>query len=339
MTELPPLRIGIAGLGGHGRSIQDAVAAVPALCVGAVYDPDEGEARAAADRFGCPAAPSFDALLAHVDAVVLVTPNALHRAQTQAAVAAGLDVFVEKPIANTVADGRAMVEAAEAAGRTLMVGHNMRFGAAMRWGREMIAAGRLGEVVSVEVHFSSDTGLRLSNASWRLRPDQCPLLPMMQLGIHGVDLIHYLVGPIQSVFARARAVTTTGGVVDSVVAAFDLTDGALGTMVSNYCTPVDFRVHIAGTEGALGGTPAVLSFTPRADGEPETHDASADGYASYAAQMQAFADAVRGRTEPETHGWAGTQALAVVEAMADSIARAASVEVPLLRPHALDHAS
>lgn len=340
-TPTPPIRIALVGLGGHGRTIQGAAEAAPGLSVVAVYDPDPKESTLAAVRFGCDRAESYEALLSRgdLDAVSLCSPNAVHRAQAEAAFAAGLDVFVEKPIANTVADGRAMVEAAEASGRTLMVGHNMRFGAAMRWGHGVIASGRLGRVVSVEVHFASDTGLRLPEASWRLRPEECPLLPMMQLGIHGVDLIHYLVGPIRSVFARARAVTTTGGVVDNVVAAFEMADGVLGTMVSNYCTPVDFSLRIDGTEGALVGTPARLTFAPRAGGEPETHDASADGYASYTAQMQAFAEAARGRTAPETDGWAGTQALAVVEAMTDSIARTASVEVPLLRPHAPDHAS
>ncbi len=83
----------------------------------------------------------------------------------------------------------------------------------------------------------------------------------------------------------------------------------------------------------------MLTFRPRQGGESQTLDASADGFASYAAQMQAFAQAVRGRTEPETHGWAGTQALAVVEAMTDSIAKNAPVEVALLHSRALSHAS
>ena len=338
---LDPVRIALVGLGGHGRTIQGAAEAAPGLDVVAVYDPDPAEVARSAEHFGCAAAPSYESLLDldGVEAVSLCSPNAAHRPQAEAAFRVGLDVFVEKPIANAVADGLAMIEAAERAGRLLMVGHNMRFGDAMRWGKGVLEDGRLGRVVSVEVHFSSDTALRLDASSWRLRPDQCPLLPMMQLGVHGVDLVHYLVGPVRSVFARARAVTTTGGVVDSVVAAFDLEGGVLGTMVSNYCSPVDFRLVIAGTEGTLAGTPAVLTFTPRAGGEPRTLDATADGFASYAAQMQLFADAVRGRTEPETHGRAGTQALAVVEAMTESIGRGVPVEVPLIRPLALSHAS
>jgi predicted dehydrogenase len=162
---------------------------------------------------------------------------------------------------------------------------------------------------------------------------------MMQLGIHAVDLVHYLLGPIISVFAHARAITTSAGVVDNVVAAFTLGGGELGTLVSNYCTPVEFNFRIAGTEGALSGTPLVAQFTPRdIEATPEVCDTSANGFASYAAQMQAFADAVRERTEPETDGWAGLQALAVVEAMAESITRRASIDISLLRPTPTGHA-
>lgn len=325
-----PVRIALAGLGGHGRTIQHAVAHTPGLDVLAVYDPSREEAELAAERFGCPIVPSYDALLAvdRLEAVSLASPNHVHRAQVEAAVAAGLDVFVEKPIANTVADGRAMTEDAEAAGHVLMVGHNMRFGRAVRLAHDMLEAGRIGEVVTVEVHFSSDTGLSLGPDSWRLRPDQCPLLPMMQLGIHGVDLVHYLVGRITSVFAQARAVTTRDGVVDSITSAFTTSDGPHGTLVSNYCSPVRFEYRIAGTAGTLVGTPHTLTVEPRDQVEAELHDFSDTPFASYNHQMAAFARAVRARTTPETDGWAGLQALAVVEAMSTSVAEHAPVSVP-----------
>ena len=128
MTDERTIRVGLVGLGGHGRRIRQAAERVSDLEVGSVYDLDLEEAQVAADQFGCPIAPSFEALLEvdDLDAVVLVTPNGLHRAQAEAAFTAGLDVFVEKPIANTVADGRAMIEAAERAQAVLMVGHNIR---------------------------------------------------------------------------------------------------------------------------------------------------------------------------------------------------------------------
>jgi predicted dehydrogenase len=323
----------LAGLGGHGQTIQRAVEATTALEVVAVFDPVDAEALAASERFGCAVAASYEALLARddLDAIGLASPNHVHRAQTEAALAAGLDVFVEKPIANTVADGRAMVAAAEAAGQVLMVGHNMRYGPAFRAAHDLLASGRLGEVVSVEVHFSLDSGLRLAPDSWRLRPDQAPLLPMMQLGIHGVDVVHYLLGPVRRVYAHARSVAIAPPVVDSVTATFTLDDGVHGTIVSNYCTPVRFSLNLAGTEGLLDSTPHTVAFTPRTDAvDAEAHDFSDDPYASYVAQMGAFAEAVRTRRPPETDGRAGLQALAVIEAMQASIEADAPVALPTL---------
>ena len=317
-----PVRIGLVGLGGHGRTIQYAAEAVPGVEVVSVFDVDPAEAALAAERFGCPAASSYEALLAApgLGAVALVTPNRLHRAQAEAAFAAGLDVFVEKPIAHTVADGAAVVAAAEAVGRVLMVGHNMRYAASALEAARRLDAGEIGTVVAVEVHFSSDAGQRLPEGSWRLRPDEAPLLPVAQLGIHALDLVHALLGPVTEVSAWARTVVTPPGVVDSVVATFRLAGGALGTLQSHYCTPVRFAWTITGTTGALVGTPHTLTLE-RTGQDPEALvDVRSDGFESYVHQMAVFADAVRTRTPPSSDGPSGLRAMAVVEALAASAA-------------------
>lgn len=331
-----PLNLALVGLGGHGQFIQNAVAQVDALRVAAVYDPNPAEAQAAAARFGCPAVADYEALLAveSLDAVALITPNFTHRALAEAAFAAGLHVFVEKPLANTVADGLAIIEAAERAGRRLMVGHNMRFAQGPRLARRFIEAGRIGEVVSIEIHFSADNTRRLPATSWRLNPDLCPLMPVMQLAVHGFDLVHYLVEPIRGVQAMARAVTTPPAVVDSVSAVFQTASGILGTMVSNYCTQVLFSFHIAGTEGSLWGTPhrfwlrASADTNPQGEGPAEDHDFRAFDPESFALEMAEFAEAVQADRPPETDGWAGLEALAVVEAMLESTRTAQYVSIP-----------
>jgi predicted dehydrogenase len=320
----PPIRFGLVGLGGHGRRLQEAVAEVSGVHVGAVYDPDAGEADAAARRFGCEASASFEALIARddLDAVVLVTPNAVHRSQAEAAFAAGLDVFVEKPIANTVADGRAMVEAAEHAGRGLMVGHNIRFGRAARTAKRMLEAGTLGEVVSAEIHYSADNVQKGTHEGWRFQPGQCPLLPVMQLGIHAIDLVHYLLGPVERAVARARSLLTAPGIVDHVAGLLTLENGLSATVVSNYCTPDLFQVRLASTKGILlvDWIPHRLTLLPRGNrtAHPEIHDFSGYEGEDLIAEIEAFAESIRTRTPPETTGRVGLQALAVVEAMARS---------------------
>ena len=309
----------------------------------AVCDPVASARRAAAERFGCDEAASFEALLTRddLDAVALVTPNHLHRSQAEAAFAAGLDVFVEKPLANTVADGRAMIATAQAAGRILMVGHNMRFGRATRRAQRAIAEGRLGEIVSFDMHFSADNTRHLAPDAWRLHPARCPLLPVMQLGIHAIDLIHFLIGDVEDVYAVARSVTTQPGVVDSVGATLRLASGPVGTLVSNYCTPAFFQYRIAGTEGWIRCTPHQywLQTASDADGEGEgpveTQDFRAFGLERSVLMLDSFAASVRQRTPPEIDGRTGLQALAVVEALQRSVANGQSEKVPSFRKNQL----
>jgi predicted dehydrogenase len=167
----------------------------------------------------------------------------------------------------------------------------------------------------------------------------------MQLGIHALDLVHYLLAPVSDVQAYARSVTTQPGVVDSVAASFRTDAGATGTMVSNYCTPVLFEYRISGTEGSVRCTPHALSFqsSDRVDGmgygPPEEHDFSAFGRESYDLQMADFGDAVRRGTPPLSDGWSGLQALAVVEAMAESVERGGPVSVPRTHQPVESHAA
>ena len=300
------------------------MAAVADLAVAAVFDPNGDEADAAARRFGCAAAPSFEALIAHedLDAVVLVTPNAVHRSQAEASIAAGLDVFVEKPIANTVADGRAMIEAAERARRILMVGHNIRFGRAARTAKQWLEEGRIGEVVSAEIHYSANNVQKGTHEGWRFQPGQCPLLPMMQLGIHAVDLVHYLLGPVEHVTARTRSVLTAPGIIDHVAGLLTVAGGVSATVISSYCTPDLFQVRLAGTDGVLlvDWIPHRLTLLPHGNRTtaPEVHDYSDCEDEDLVAEIEAFAHAIRTRQPAETEGRIGLRALAVVEAMAES---------------------
>ena len=320
------VRLGLVGLGGHGRTIQDAAAEVDGIEVVAVYDLNEGETATAARRFSCDPVRSYEDMLKRddLDAVSLVTPNALHRRQTEAALAAGLDVFVEKPIANRVADGLAMVKAADEAGRVLAVGHNMRFSRSIVLARQRLEEGALGEPVTLELHFSSDTGLRLPPASWRLRPEECPLMPVMQLGIHAIDVVHFLLRPIRSVFATARSVVSPHGVPDSVTATIRLDGGIDGTLVSNYCTQIRFEIRISGTEATMTFTPHTFERRRSEDvdglgsGPAETRDFGAFSRESYTLQLEAFARAVTDRTHPAVDGRAALEALAVVEALDES---------------------
>ena len=215
-----------------------------------------------------------------------------------------------------------MIEAAERARRILMVGHNIRFGRAARTAKQWLEEGRIGEVVSAEIHYSANNVQKGTHEGWRFQPGQCPLLPMMQLGIHAVDLVHYLLGPVEHVTARTHSVLTAPGIIDHVAGLLTVAGGVSATVVSNYCTPDLFQVRLAGTDGLLlvDWIPHRLTLLPQGHrtSTPEVRDYSAYGDEDLVAEIETFAHAIRTRQPAETEGRVGLRALAVVEAMAES---------------------
>jgi myo-inositol 2-dehydrogenase/D-chiro-inositol 1-dehydrogenase len=326
-----PVRLALVGAGGHGATHQAAIEATDAVRLAAVYDVDASAMQDAAARFGCDAAASYEAVLARedLDAVVLATPNPLHRPQATAALEAGLDVLLEKPIAATLEDGRAIAEAAQRAGRVLMVGHNMRRSRAARQVRTLLDEGRLGTPVSMEIHFSTPSGRGLSGDTWRLGPEQEAALPILQLGIHGIDLVHYFFGAVDEVYASARSVGTPEPARDAIAATFRTAGGLHGTLVSNYCTQVTFAYRIAGTKASVESRAHTLwvrdvdDADVHGEGPATTHDFTDHRTESYHRQMAAFARAVRTRSAPETGAPEALQALAVTEAIGRSGRRGA----------------
>lgn len=121
------------------------------------------------------------------DVAVIVTPPALHRAQAEAAFAAGKHVLTEKPLAESLGDAQAMVDAAERSGKTLMVAQNYRFSAEARTLRRQIDSGAIGKVGYASVLFQKAP--RFGGFREKMR---YPLL--VDMAIHHFDLIRYLTG-------------------------------------------------------------------------------------------------------------------------------------------------
>jgi predicted dehydrogenase len=329
------LKVGIVGLGGHGGNIQLSAQNSPAIEVVAVCDPNREVLDESVLRFGCDGYEDYGQLLARggMDAVVLVTPNHLHRGQVEAAFESGLHVMVEKPIANTVEDGVAMVEAAARSDRTLYVGHNMRFSYVYDQLKAYVDGGQLGQIVTAEIHFSAANTRWMSKDAWRLKPSLCPMMPVMQLAIHGIDVVQSFLGPIVSVSAFSDSFTTPPGVTDSVTAAVRFSSGTMGTIVSNYCTQVAFDYRLAGTEGTVFSTAhrgwfrKTVDTDSHCEGPKEKFDFLAKHAASFLRQMDAFAAMVLDGTPAGASFADALRALAVVEALEESAQLGKSVQV------------
>ena len=131
-TETTRLRAGVVGIGYLGAFHADKYASLPDVELVAVVDVDRARAERVAARCRTRAAADYRSLFGHVDCVSLAVPTPLHFALARDCLAQGIDVLVEKPMTETVSDGRALVDAAEQHGRILQVGHLERFNPAIR---------------------------------------------------------------------------------------------------------------------------------------------------------------------------------------------------------------
>lgn len=247
----PPLGVALIGTGSWGRRIASAVQRSPALRLVCGYSRDESRRQKFAQEFDCAAAPSFEAVLTRsdVEGVLLVTPNYVHAEQATACAAARKHVFVEKPIADTLADGAAMAAACQAAGVTLLVGHGLRRLGAARRVKGLLAEGVLGAAVLAEANFSLPGTLTAD--TWRAHRRTCPGGPLMQLGVHHADTLQYLLGPVVRVHGSFARLATAAEIDTVAVAALEFAGGARGVITSSYVSPPTYFLRLYGTNAVL----------------------------------------------------------------------------------------
>jgi predicted dehydrogenase len=326
------IRIGLVGVANHGTTILNAIRKADSLTLAAVHDVQTPAAEKVAGETGAHVAKNYEDMLAdsNVQAVALVTPNHLHAQQIRAAMEAGKDVFVEKPITNTVAEAVGILTAARATGRVLMVGHNTRRRRVFRRAKELLQKEAIGRVVGVEGNLSRPAGLQPGLPPWKADPSACPLLPMTQLGIHLVDTVAYLIAPIEQVSCFAARIAMTGSVYDSTAAILRLANEIPFALTSYYVSPDAYFLRIYGTSGIIHCYPLSLRLETTRNGEPHearNEDFRDEGAGSYILQMKEFGDCILHGRPPETGGEEGLNALAVIEAMTRSMTEGRHVAV------------
>ena len=173
----------------------------------------EDKREAFAAKYCCRAAASYEAILAdpEIEAIINTTPNDVHLETTRAAAEAGKHVFLDKPIANTVVGRRARSrECCREAGVVLALGYQRRRESHFRWIKQQIEAGRFGKLVNAEANISRDRLGKFDLSSWRYTAAGMPGGVMLQIGIHYVDVLDYLMGPIKAVSGQLRAAGAAG---------------------------------------------------------------------------------------------------------------------------------
>src|ERR1700730_4904189 len=197
----------IVGLGWWGKTLVEAVQGTSGdiRFVGGATRTVTPETQAFADAQKFRLAADYEALLADpaVQAVVLATPHSLHAREVAAAAAAGQHIFCEKPFALSKADAEASVAATTKAGVTLGLGYNRRFHPEMTKLRARIRSGALGTILHIEATMTFPNALGLKTTQWRADRHETPCGALTPMGVHAIDGMIDLCGPIAQVYCQS----------------------------------------------------------------------------------------------------------------------------------------
>ena len=239
-----------------------------------------------------------------VQAVILATPHLDHEEQVISAARAGKHIFVEKPFTLNKASAERAMAAVREAGVVIGLGHNRRFHPHMDLLRARVLAGDLGTILHVEGTMTAPNGLFLKPDSWRVDPRQSPAGGMAGLGIHMVDSMIDIIGPITEVTCKSLHRAVPSGAQDTTSILLSFRDGPTGYVSCMTATAPTYRFCVYGSKGVAeirGQGLDQFSFAPSPDAPLSGHAVakpveilSMPGVDTVALELAAFAAAVRG---------------------------------------------
>jgi predicted dehydrogenase len=329
------IRAAIVGLGRWGQNLVNSVRTSQAIRFTTANTRTQATAASFCADAGLRWVDSLDTILTDrdIDAVVFATPHTQHSEQVIRAAGAGKHVFVEKPFSLSRADAAKAEAAAERAGVVLAVGFNRRFHPSMGLLRDAVSSGRLGTLVTISAEQTALHGIAMTADAWRARPEEAPAGAMTAIGVHLVDGMIDLFGPIRQVYAEvARRAAPLADDTTDVLLRFK--NGASGHIFCSTAATPHYRMAVYGTKGfaeVVGHQMTTFRLIPVGDdghfsaGTPLVTDTA--GFNMLTAELEAFAASItHGKPFPTPleqimHG------VAVFEAVAESVTRGRPVTV------------
>jgi predicted dehydrogenase len=326
---LAPLRVACIGMGWWSDVLADAIRRSGKLEIVACYTRSAEKRAAFAGKYDCHAFASYQELLADrtIEAVINTTPNNAHLETTRQAAHADKHVFLDKPIANTVSDGRAIAEACRSAGVVLAIGYQRRRERHFRWIKQQIDHGRFGTLVNAEANISRDRLGKIDLASWRYQAAGMPGGVMLQIGIHYTDVLAYLMGPIKAVRGEFARLVLPGDNPDVASLVLEHENGALSTLNASYASASEYYLmNIYGKNAtAFYDLHAGMRVLKRGDDKPVPVPMAKND--TIVEELEEFAASCRGFGKPEIEGEYAIESLAVVRAGIASASEGRRVEV------------
>lgn len=321
------MKVACIGMGWWSDVLADAIQRSGKLKIVSCYSRSRDKREAFATKYGCNAAGAYEEILEdrNVEGIINTTPNSVHRGTTLAAASAGKHVFLDKPIANTIEDARAITDACRKAKVVLALGYQRRRESHFRWIKQNLQA--FGKLVNAEANISRDRLGKIDLSSWRYTAEGMPGGVMLQIGIHYTDVLEYLVGPVKAVSGRFVRLVLPGDNPDVASLVLEHENGALSTLNASYASASEYYLmNIYGKEAsAYYDLHQGLRWLKRGTQRAETVACPRND--TIVEELEEFADAVRGDCEPEMDGERGTRSLAVLLAGIRSAKEGRRVEV------------
>jgi UDP-N-acetylglucosamine 3-dehydrogenase len=287
------LRVGVVGVGVMGGNHARVLSDMAGVELVGVADPDRKQREVVAGTLGCGAVADAEALLrAGIDAAIIAAPTHLHHDIAKQCIDQGVHVLVEKPIASTIEESRAIVAAARRAGVTLMVGHVERFNPAVQSIKRAI---KDQDILSIAITRVGPFPPRMSNVG-----------VVIDLGVHDIDLIRWFTES-DIVEIQPQTSSAVAEREDIALLQFRTASGVLAHINTNWLTPFKARnIHIATRDKYLIADLLTLQVTEcfgfQPDGSYSMRHLSV-GYAEpLRSELVAFVDAVRSGEPPAVTG-------------------------------------
>ena len=287
------VRIGVVGVGVMGSNHARVLSDIAGVELVGVADPDRKQRDLVSDTLGCAGFSDVEALLDRgVDAVIIAAPTHLHHDIALKCIGRGVHLLVEKPVASTVAEGRAIVAAARRAGVALMVGHVERFNPAVQSVKRAI---KDQNILSIAITRVGPFPPRMSNVG-----------VVIDLGVHDIDLIRWFTES-EIVEIQPQMSSAVAEREDIALLQFRTASGVLAHINTNWLTPFKARnIHIATRDKYLIADLLTLQVTEcfgfQPDGSYSMRHLSV-GYAEpLRSELVAFVDAIRSGERPAVTG-------------------------------------
>ena len=235
----------------HAMALEQVEGAVLTACA----DLNRASAEAFASKWGIRCVNCWQDLVTdnEIDVVCICTPSGTHGLLAVEALNAGKHVVVEKPMAINSAQCQQIIEAAENAKGKITVISQLRTSADIIRAKKLLSSGALGKILLCQLHMCYYRPESYYDGSWRGTKEMDGGGALMNQGIHGIDILHYLMGPVKQLRSVVRTLMHDIQVEDTAVAALEFENSALGVITASTATHPGFdrEIRIYGTNGAL----------------------------------------------------------------------------------------